>query len=175
MCITFLGWVYFFDLLYGCAGQSFQFLQDLVATLGELFCNISLLCLPPRGLADFNKNHHFATRVMFVVRWIVSFTRKIRSENQSTQHEATTVFSSYHLHPWISTNKKKIPPTPAQKRADPLRIRVLFFRHCFFLGICGAFLCVYFSSTKVHPIKWVVGQLVFFRQIVDINGKMDVP
>lgn len=57
------------------------------------------------------------------------------------------VFSSYHLHPWISTKKKTIPPTPAQKRADPLRIRVLFFCHGFFLRICGDFL-VYISASQ---------------------------
>lgn len=67
--------------------------------------------------------------------------------------------------------QKKDTPNSCTEESRSTQDSCPFFSPLFFFGNLWCFLCVYFSITKVHPIKWVVGQLVFFRQIVDINGR----
>lgn len=184
MCVC----VYFFNLLYGCAGQSFQFLQDLVAALGELFCNISLLCLPPRGLEHFNKNHQLRPALCSLDQRKTPHSElskdsrnipKLGCHLRCLPFQGNSINTTWGYHPFFQATisipefqpKKKRYPQLLHRR-EPIHLGfVSFSSPGFVFANLWWFFGVYFSITKVHPKKWVVGQLVFLRQIADINGR----
>lgn len=147
-----------------CSNPRWALLQHIIAVLATSWSR------------TFQQESSIATRVMFAGSTKnTTFTveqrfPKLGCHLRCLHFQGNSINTTWGYHPFfqatisipefLPTKKKRYPQL--LHRREPIHLGfVSFFLPRFFFANLWWFFGVYFSITKVLPIKWVVGQLVF--------------